>query len=116
VATDQILRGQGYDHNYVLDRDSSDELAFAARVVDLVSLRSLEVWTTEPGLDFYTGNFLDGSIAGPSGRAYRQGDGFAIEPEHFSDSPNRPSFPPTVLRPGEVFSSRTDYRFGVTTH
>jgi aldose 1-epimerase len=115
VATDQLLRGQGYDHNYVLDRDSSDGLAFAARVIDPVTRRSLEVWTTEPGIDFYTGNFLDGSIAGPSRRAYRQGDGFAIEPEHFSDSPNRPAFPTTVLRPGGVFTSRTDYRFGVAT-
>lgn len=116
-ATQQLLRGKGYDHNYVLDRPRPDGLAFAARAIDPGSGRSLEVWTTEPGIDFYTGNFLDGSLAGPSGRIYRQSDGFALEPEHFSDSPNQAAFPSTVLRPGETYRSATEYRFGIAaTH
>ena len=75
--------------------------------------RTMELWTTEPGLDFYSGNFLDGTIAGLSGQAYRQGDGFALEPEHFSDSPNNPQFPATVLRPADEYRSATEYRCAV---
>jgi aldose 1-epimerase len=110
---DQLLLARGYDHNYVLDRDGAvaGELAFAARVIEPVNGRVLEVWTTEPAVDFYTGNFLDGSLVGPSGHSYRQGDAFAIEPEHFSNSPNVPHFPTTVLRPGEQYRSATEYRF-----
>jgi aldose 1-epimerase len=110
---DQLVLARGYDHNFVLDRqDAADgELAFAARVTEPVSGRVLEVWTTEPGIDFYTGNFLDGSLVGPGGRSYRQGDGLAIEPEHFSNSPNVAHFPSTVLRPGERYASATEYRF-----
>jgi aldose 1-epimerase len=112
-GTEQLVLGTGYDHTYVLNRDqSSDDLSFAARVVDPKSGRTLEVWTTEPGLDFYCGNFLDGSLTGPRGRAYRQGDGFALEPEHFSDAPNQPQFASTVLRPGEIYRSRSEFRFG----
>ncbi len=109
----QLVLARGYDHNYVLDRDgaSDGELAFAARVSEPNSGRQLEVWTTEPGIDVYTGNFLDGSLVGPSGRIYRQGDGLAIEPEHFSNSPNVPHFPSTILRPGERYASTTEYRF-----
>ncbi|MBQ9918512.1 MAG: galactose mutarotase [Microbacterium sp.] len=110
-AHEQLLRGQGYDHNYVL-RPGGGELRRAARLTDPASARWLEVWTTEPGLDVYTGNFLDGSDVGPRGRIYRQGDGIALEPEHFTDSPNRPHFPSTVLRPGEVYRTATEYRFG----
>ena len=110
---DQLVLARGYDHNFVLDRqDAADgELAFAARVTEPASGRVLEVWTTEPGIDFYTGNFLDGSLVGPGGRSYRQGDGLAIEPEHFSNSPNIGHFPSTVLRPGERYASATEYRF-----
>ena len=110
---EQLVLARGYDHNFALDRHGAadDELAFAARVVDPASGRALEVWTTEPGVDVYTGNFLDGSLVGSSGRAYRQGDGLAIEPEHFSNSPNEPHFPSTVLRPGQRFTSVTEYRF-----
>jgi aldose 1-epimerase len=70
------------------------------------------VTTTEPGLQFYSGNFLEGSLVGPAGRAYRQGDGFALETQHFPDSPNQPSFPSTVLRPGQQFHSSTVFTFG----
>jgi aldose 1-epimerase len=110
---EQLVLARGFDHNFVLDREGAadGELAFAARVSEPGSGRVLEVWTTEPGIDVYTGNFLDGSLVGPSGRTYRQGDGLAIEPEHFSNSPNVGHFPSTVLRPGETFASATEYRF-----
>jgi aldose 1-epimerase len=112
-GTEQLVLATGYDHTYVLNRDQSPgDLSFAARVVDPKSGRTMEVWTTEPGLDFYCGNFLDASLTGPRGRAYRQGDGFALEPEHFSDAPNQPQFASTVLRPGEIYRSRTEFRFG----
>ncbi|GAA2753980.1 aldose epimerase family protein [Amnibacterium kyonggiense] len=107
----QITLGQGIDHNFVLRPGPA--LRRAARLADPGSGRSLEVWTTEPGIDVYTGNFLDGSLVGKSGRTYRQGDAIALEPEHFTDSPNRPGFPSTVLRPGREYRSRTQYRFGV---
>jgi aldose 1-epimerase len=73
----------------------------------------MDVSTTEPGVQFYSGNFIDGSLVGPRGRIYRQGDGFTLETQHFPDSPNQPQFPSTVLRPGEVFSSSTVFRFSV---
>lgn len=110
---EQLRLTRGYDHSYVLNA-TDGTLAFAARVVEPVSGRTLEVATTEPGLQLYTGNFLDGTLAGPAGRAYRQGDGFALETQHLPDSPNQPSFPSTVLRPGERFESATVYRFGTS--
>jgi aldose 1-epimerase len=114
---DQLVLARGYDHNFVLDRENAmdGELAFAVRVTEPRCGRVLEVWTTEPGVDFYTGNFLDGSLVGPSGSTYRQGDGLAIEPEHFSNSPNETLFPSTVLRPGEQYVSATEYRFSNLT-
>jgi aldose 1-epimerase len=110
---DQLALAQGYDHNYVVDRPAGSEgaLVFASRVRDQKSGRALEVWTSEPGVDFYSGNFLDGSLAGTSGSTYRQSDAFAIEPEHFSNSPNTPQFPSTRLEPGETYESHTEYRF-----
>ena len=110
---DQLVVAQGYDHNYVLKRPAGMEgrLVPAARVREPVSGRTLEVWTTEPGLDFYTGNFLDGSLVGTGGSSYRQSDGLAIEPEHYSNSPNTDHFPSVVLRPGEVYESSTEFRF-----
>ena len=71
----------------------------------------MQVWTSEPGVQVYTGNFFEGSIYGPSGRAYRMGDGIALETQHFPDSPNQPAFPSTVLRPGQEFNSTTIYKF-----
>ena len=110
---EQLVIAQGYDHNYVVDRaeGSAGEILLAARVRDPRSGRVLEVWTSEPGIDFYSGNFLDGSLVGPGGASYRQSDAFAIEPEHFSNSPNTPQFPSTQLRPGEAYTSSTEYRF-----
>jgi aldose 1-epimerase len=116
VADQQLLYGQGYDHNWVLDRgddgaregsDSEDALEEAAVLHDPASGRTLTISTTEPGIQFYSGNFLDGTLVGTGGGVYRQGDGLALETQHFPDSPNQPDFPSTVLRPGEVYDSTT---------
>jgi aldose 1-epimerase len=108
----QIANGQGYDHNWVLNR-TGDGLQLAARVVEPTSGRSLEVSTTEPGMQFYAGNFLDGTITGKGGRKYPRRSGFCLETQHFPDSPNKPAFPSTILRPGSEYRSRTVFRFGV---
>jgi aldose 1-epimerase len=112
---DQLARAHGYDHNYVLDRQPSDNsLRLAARAVDPTSGRVLDVLTTEPAIQFYSGNFLDGSCIGTSGRMYRQADAFTLETQHYPDAPNHPDFPSTELRPGEVFASTTVFRFSTT--
>lgn len=99
----------GYDHNFVLV--SRGELALAARVVEPVSGRVMELYTTEPGLQFYSGNFLDGTIKGKGGRPYGRHSGFCLEPQHFPDSPNKPQFPSTLLKPGQVYKSLTVFKF-----
>lgn len=112
---EQLVRGRGYDHNVVLDRSGSNPdpaaLVLAAQIDEPVSGRRLTVRTTEPGVQFYTGNFLDGTLVGSGGRMYRQGDGFCLETQHFPDSPNQPHFPSTVLRPGQVHRSTTVFAF-----
>jgi aldose 1-epimerase len=100
----------GYDHNFVL-RSGGGTLAFAARVEEPESGRIMEVWTDQPGLQFYTGNFLDGTAAGKGGRAYGKHAAFCLETQHFPDSPNHPNFPSTVLEPGRTFRSVTLYKF-----
>jgi aldose 1-epimerase len=110
---EQILRGRGFDHNFVLRPGGPDELQRAAIVREPRFGRVMEVWTTEPGLQLYGGNGLDGSRSGASGRPYGRGAGFCLETQAFPDSPNQPGFPATVLRPGEVFRSRTEYRFSI---
>lgn len=107
---DQLVLGKGYDHNWVLNRSRSG-LRHAATVWDPASGRSLEIMTTEPGLQFYSGGQLDGSIVGSGGQRYGQGAGLALETQHFPDSPNNPNFPTTVLRPGSAFLSETVMRF-----
>ncbi|MGQ7249708.1 aldose epimerase family protein [Halomonas sp. V046] len=109
----QLERGRGYDHNFVIDRggSSDDELVLAARVEAPKSGRVLEVFTTEPGIQFYSGNFLDGSLIGKSGQAYEQRGGLALETQHFPDSPNQANFPSTLLEPGDTYASHTRYRF-----
>jgi aldose 1-epimerase len=109
----QIVMAKGYDHNWVLDRAPDDDMSLilAARVQEPTSGRVLEVLTTEPAIQFYAGNFLDASLYGPSGRAYRQGDGFCLETQHYPDSPNHSGFPFTVLRPGESYWTKTVFRF-----
>ena len=106
----QLLIGRGYDHNWVLDRHGSG-LELAARLTDPSSGRVLEVLTDQPGIQFYSGNFLDGTLVGTSGRMYRQSDGLTLETQHYPDSPNHDNFPSTVLRPGEEYDTTTIYRF-----
>lgn len=110
---EQIVIGQGYDHNFVLNRaDPNDKnMMLAAQVREPSSGRSLRILTTEPGIQFYSGNFLDGTLVGTSGKVYRQTDGFALETQHYPDSPNQLNFPSTVLRPGEVYETTTIYKF-----
>jgi aldose 1-epimerase len=111
-AHPQMLLARGYDHNFILDR-RGDGLEFAASVHEPTTGRVLECFTTEPAVQVYTANFLDGTVAGSSGGAYRQGDAFTLETQHFPDSPNHPSFPSTVLRAGATFKSRTTFHFSV---
>lgn len=108
---EQIRFAKGYDQNWVLD-SGGGRLALAARVVEPKSGRTMEVYTTEPGLQFYSGNFLDGSIRGKGGAVYGRHAGFCLEAQHFPDSPNHPNFPSTILRPGEEYRQTTVYRFG----
>jgi aldose 1-epimerase len=106
----QLVIGRGYDHNWVLNRTVGDgRLVLAARAVDPDSGRQLEVLTTEPGIQFYAGNFLDGTLVGTSDKMYRQSYGFALETQHYQDSPNHANFPSTVLRPGQVDETTTIY-------
>ncbi|ROT99642.1 galactose mutarotase [Marinobacter sp. R17] len=109
----QLEYGPGYDHNFVLNRpDGRDgELVLAARVTEPDSGRILEIATTEPGIQFYSGNFLDGTLTGKSGRAYGRRNGFALETQHFPDSPNQKDFPSTILEPGDTYHTRTVYTF-----
>jgi aldose 1-epimerase len=102
----------GYDHNYVLQKKAG-ELAMAAQVYDPRTGRQLEVLTTQPGVQFYTGNFLDGTIKGKGGKVYQKHFGFCLETQHFPDSPNQPAFPNTILKPGEKFIQKTVWRFSV---
>ncbi len=113
-SDEQIVLGRGYDHNWVLDREEGDDTTLfdAGNVTDPASGRMITCLTTEPGLQFYSGNFLDGTYAGTSGHVYRQGDAFTLETQHYPDSPNQPDFPTTTLEPGDEFVSTTVFRFG----
>jgi aldose 1-epimerase len=108
----QLKNGNGYDHNWVLNRTGTG-LQLAARVVEPKTGRTLEVTTTEPGVQFYSGNFLDGTIKGKGGVVYNFRTGLCLETQHFPDSPNHPSFPTTILTPGDTYSSQTVFTFGV---
>ncbi|MCM2370101.1 aldose epimerase family protein [Aporhodopirellula aestuarii] len=112
AENEQLSLGNGYDHNWVLNKGViPDELALAAVVYDPATGRVLTVSTTEPGVQFYTGNFLSGNLTGKSGKAYVRRGGFCLETQHFPDSPNQPEFPSTILRPGEVYRSQTVFAF-----
>jgi len=111
AAHQQITYGKGYDHNFVLTR-TGPGLVEAARVVEPVTGRTMTITTTEPGIQFYSGNFLDGTLTGKGGRTYPHRAGFCLETQHYPDSPNQPKFPPTVLRPGEEYKSQTVFTFG----
>jgi aldose 1-epimerase len=113
----QLLIAQGYDHNWILNKQTAattgpDGLNLAARALDPRSGRSLTVWTDQPGVQFYSGNFLTGTLVGISGHTYRQGAGYTFETQHFPNSPNEPSFPSTTLGPGKTFNSTTIFAFG----
>ena len=107
---DQIKFANGYDHNFVLNKQSG-EFRQAAMVVEPESGRVMEVWTTAPGMQFYTGNFLDGTLTGKGGWVYKFRDAFCFEPQHFPDSPNHPNFPTTELKPGETYKNMIVYKF-----
>ncbi len=110
---EQIKFGGGYDHCWVLNKTAGTGLQPAATVYEPTSGRTLEVLTTEPAVQFYTGNFLDGKITGKNGTVYQKRYGLCLETEHYPDSPNQPAFPTTVLRPGEVYKTETVYRLGL---
>ena len=108
---EQLKLGHGYDHNFVLRRAAGAPISLAARVAEPNTGRVLEVWTTEPGVQFYTGNFLDGTARGKGGLTYARRSAFCLETQHFPDSPNQPKFPSVVLNPGEKYSTTTTYKF-----
>jgi aldose 1-epimerase len=107
---EQLVLGHGYDHNFVINRKGAG-LELAARVYEATSGRVMEVSTTQPGVQFYTGNFLDGTITGKHGHVYKHRYGFCLETQHFPDSPNHKNFPNTILRPGETFHQTTVFKF-----
>jgi len=108
---DTVLQyGPGYDHNWVINKPFG-KLGLQARVYEPTSGRVLEVWSTEPGLQFYAGNFLDGTITGKGGKVYQRRTGFAMEPQHYPDSPNKPEFPTTELKPGQTYKNTIIYKF-----
>jgi aldose 1-epimerase len=109
---DQLVLGHGYDHNWVINRKGGDDsLVLAARVYEPTTGRVMEVSTTQPGVQFYTGNFLDGTVTGKQGHIYKHRYGLCLETQHFPDSPNHPDFPSTILKPGETFRSKTMFVF-----
>ena len=107
----QISRGGGYDHNFVLDKESEGSMTLAARVVDPKSGRQMDVFTEEPGIQFYGGNFMDGSDVGKYGTKFEYRASFALETQHYPDSPNQPKFPSTILNPGETYHTKSIYKF-----
>jgi aldose 1-epimerase len=109
---EQLRHGGGYDHNFVLDKPAPKAMSLAARVHEPVSGRVLELFTEEPGVQFYSGNFLDGTLTG-KGQTYGYRSGFCLEPQHFPDSPNQGAFPNTILRPGEEYATVSRYKFSV---
>lgn len=110
-AHPQLIKGKGYDHNFVLNKDRVGKLTQAATLYEPASGRYLEVLTTEPGVQLYTANFLDGILIGKSGRPYLKRSALCLETQHFPNSPNQPNFPSTILRPGEVYATQTIFRF-----
>ncbi|MGW0885284.1 aldose epimerase family protein [Streptomyces sp. NPDC002671] len=111
IGHPQLVTAKGYDHNLVLDKGVTAKPEHVVTLRDPGSGRTLKIFTDQPGVQFYSGNFLDGTLVGPSGRTYRQGDGLALETQHFPDSPNEPSFPSTVLRPGQTYRTTTVHTF-----
>jgi aldose 1-epimerase len=114
AANEQIKNGQGYDHNWVMTRTSTTGMQRAARVYEPKSGRTLEVSTTEPGMQFYAGNFLDGKLVGKSGKPYGRRSGFCLETQHYPDTPNHANFPTTMLTPNQRYYTKTAFTFGVS--
>ena len=110
---EQLKFGLGFDHNWVLDKASPGTMTLAAKVHEPTTGRTLEVHTTEPGIQFYCGNFLDGRLRGKSDKPYIHRGGFCLETQHYPDSPNQPNFPSTILRPGKTYKTQTVMKFGV---
>ncbi len=110
---EQLKNGLGYDHNWVLNKKNEKELSFAAKLWEESSGRIIEVHTTEPGMQFYSGNFIDGTIVGKAGKPYKYRSGLAFETQHFPDSPNHENFPTTLLKPGEIYNQVTILKFKV---
>ena len=108
---EQVRFGRGFDHNWVVSRAATAEPRVVARVEEPVSGRVMEVLSDQPGLQFYSGNFLDGTVTGKSGRIYREGDALVMEPQRFPDTPNRPAFGSARLDPGQVYETHIVYRF-----
>jgi aldose 1-epimerase len=108
---EQLKFGRGYDHNWVLNKEAEGAMTLAATAYDPESGRFMEIFTEEPGIQFYAGNFLDGSIIGKSGVPYEFRNGFCLETQHYPDSPNKPDFPSVVLRPGELYKTTTIHKF-----
>ena len=113
MENEQLANGKGYDHNWVLNKESGDKLSFAAKLWEPSNGRYIKIFTSEPGFQFYSGNFLDGTVKGRSGRPYEYRSALVFETQHFPDSPNHSNFPSTVLRPGETYKHSTLYEFGV---
>jgi len=108
---EQIRFGKGFDHNWVISRTASADVRLVAKVEDPVSGRGLQILSNQPGIQFYSGNLLDGTVIGKSGHAYRQGDAFALEPQLFPDTPNQPKFGSARLQPGQPYLNKIVYRF-----
>ena len=113
-ADEQLAHGSGYDHTFVLNTTAVSSSEPAATLYDKNSGRMLQIFTDQPGLQLYTANFLDGSLVGKSGRPYLKRSAVCLETQHFPDSPNQPEFPSTILRPGEIYQTRTTYKFSVS--
>ena len=112
-ANEQLKFGMGYDHNFVLNKTFGEKVSLAATVSDQLSGRFMEIFTNEPGIQFYCGNFLKGKEIGKKGKPYNFRSGLCLETQHFPDSPNHPEFPTVVLKPGDIYSSACVYRFGI---
>ncbi len=110
---EQLRNGKGYDHNFVLNKSADGEMTLAATVVEPVSGRKMVVFTEEPGLQFYGGNFMDGSDTGKYGKTFDYREAIALETQHFPDSPNQPNFPSIILNPGEKYQTKSIYKFGI---
>ena len=113
---EQIVFGRGYDHNWVVGRSVTPAQHMMARVYDPVSGRGFELWSNQPGLQFYSGNFLDGTSSGKSGHIYREGDAFVMEPQIFPDTPNQPKFGSARLEPGQTYHNVMTYRLTTGEH